>query len=79
MKEVISALTEGRLIEAFGAGTAAIVSPVCQIGYKGTRYAVPLDASNPVEKAGPLTRRLFQNIMDIQYGRLSFDDWSVVI
>ena len=33
LKEVLKALDEGRLIEAFGSGTAAIVSPV-----KGIKY-----------------------------------------
>jgi len=79
MKEVISALEEGRLLEAFGSGTAAILSPVKQIGYKGTRYSVPLDPNNPSEQAGPLCRRLFNKVLDIQYGREPYRDWSVLI
>merc|ERR1712025_1263133 len=76
MKEVMSAIDEGRLIECFGSGTAAILSPVKQIGYRGKRYNVPLDPNNPSEQAGPLCRRLFNTVIDIQYGRTSYKNWS---
>lgn len=62
MKEILSAIEEGRMIEAFGSGTAALVCPVKQIGYRGKRYSIPLDPENPEEQAGPLTRRLFKSI-----------------
>jgi hypothetical protein len=35
MKEIVDAHDEGRLIEAFGCGTAAVVSPIQAIGYNG--------------------------------------------
>jgi hypothetical protein len=35
MTQVIEALKEGRVIEAFGAGTAAVVSPIKCIHYRG--------------------------------------------
>ncbi len=35
MKEIVDAHGEGRLIEAFGCGTAAVVSPIQAIGYEG--------------------------------------------
>ena len=62
------------MIEAFGAGTACIVSPVKNIGYQGTDYAIPLALGN----AGELTQRLADTIMAIQYGELEHP-WSVVI
>lgn len=77
--EVIDAVKSGRLLECFGAGTAAIVSPVNGFHYAGNDYVVPLDASNPTAKSGPLTQRLWDEIVSIQYGRKAFRDWSVVI
>jgi branched-chain amino acid aminotransferase len=35
MKEIVGAHDEGRLIGAFGCGTAAVVSPIQAIGYDG--------------------------------------------
>jgi hypothetical protein len=35
MGEIVEAHDEGRLIEAFGCGTAAVVSPIESIGFKG--------------------------------------------
>lgn len=48
--EVIDAAKEGRLDAAFGAGTAAVVSPFSHIAYEGIDYALPelTEASFPV-------------------------------
>lgn len=48
--EVIDAAKEGRLDAAFGAGTAAVVSPFSHIAYEGVDYALPelTEASFPV-------------------------------
>jgi branched-chain amino acid aminotransferase len=60
--EVIAAAHSGTLEEMWGTGTAAVVSPVGLLGYKGQQIAV-----NKGE-AGPLTRKLYDAITDIQYG-----------
>jgi len=60
--EVITAAANGRLSEAFGAGTAAVVSPVSAFVYKGEEVKVG-DG-----KVGPLAQRLFDEISDIQRG-----------
>jgi len=78
LKEVIEAVNENRLIEAFGAGTAAIVSPVNGIAFEGKEYAIPLDKENPQAKSGKLAQRLMDTIMGIQYGKIPHE-WSVVI
>lgn len=39
--EVVSGIENGRLTEAFGAGTAVVVSPYSLIGYNGTDYMLP--------------------------------------
>ena len=38
IQEMIKAVDEGRMYEAFGAGTAAIVSPVQSFNYEGETY-----------------------------------------
>jgi len=76
--EVISAVKEGRLIEGFGAGTAAIVSPVNGFFFDGKDYEVPLDSTKPEAKSGPLAARLMDSILAIQYGKVPHE-WSVVV
>jgi len=78
INEVVSAVQEGRLIEAFGAGTAAIVSPVNGFYYDGKDYAVPLDPANPAAKSGPLAAKLMDSILAIQYGKVPHE-WSVAV
>jgi len=78
MKEVVNAVNEGRMLEAFGAGTAAIVCPVEGFFYNGKDHVVPLDKSDPKKKAGPLAQKITDTIMGIQYGRIPHE-WSVVI
>ncbi|RED44987.1 branched-chain amino acid aminotransferase [Seonamhaeicola aphaedonensis] len=39
--EVVEAAKNGTLKEMFGAGTAAVVSPISAFGYKGTDYELP--------------------------------------
>lgn len=46
--EVIDALSENRLREAFGAGTAAVVAPILTIGYNGKDYALPAYTENSI-------------------------------
>ena len=69
------AIEEGRLHEAFGAGTAAIVAPISAIAYKSSELPVPCGSDG---KAGEVAKRLFHELADIQYGRKAFKDWSVV-
>lgn len=41
VNEVVEAAKNGALKEMFGAGTAAVVSPISAFGYKGTDYELP--------------------------------------
>ena len=59
--EVISAARNGRLKEAFGTGTAAVISPVGQITYKGKDHIVAGG------KMGEISQRLYDEITAIQY------------
>lgn len=61
--ELAKAAAEKRVIEAFGCGTAAVVSPVKAIYYKGTEYEIPI---NEKLNAGDLTFELHKELTDIQ-------------
>ena len=62
--EVISAAQDGSLKEMWGTGTAAVVSPVGELGYKGSRYVINGG------KTGDVTQKLYDTIVGIQYGNL---------
>ncbi|MGA2526918.1 MAG: branched-chain amino acid aminotransferase [Smithellaceae bacterium] len=72
--EVITASKKGTLKEAFASGTAAIVSPVGQIYFRGKEYLINGG------KTGPLAEKLYNEILQIQYG-LKEDEfgWRVKI
>ena len=76
MREVQAAVKEGRVIEVFGAGTAAVVAPVNGIGYMDQNLEIPC---GPDGKAGALTRRLFDSLSDIHYGRSHEANWSMIV
>jgi branched-chain amino acid aminotransferase len=59
--EVLAAAKSGNL-EMWGTGTAAVISPVGELGYKGERYVIG-DG-----KTGALTQKLYDTIVGIQYG-----------
>ena len=60
--EVVEAAKNGTLKEMFGAGTAAVVSPIATFGYKGTDYDLP-------ELDNDYASQLKKRITDIQYNR----------
>ena len=63
MDEVMEAIAGGALREAFASGTAAIVSPVGLIYFRGKEY--PINEG----KTGSLTEKLYNEILQIQYGQ----------
>lgn len=65
MKELADAADEGRMLEVFGAGTAAIVSPVRKISWKNRLVDCGLKDG---EEAGPVAKRMLDWMMGIQYG-----------
>ncbi|KZZ91445.1 branched-chain amino acid aminotransferase, cytosolic [Moelleriella libera RCEF 2490] len=75
MKELDEASREGRLVEAFGAGTAAIVSPVRTIAWKGRHVDCGLKET---EESGETAARIRDWIEAIQYGEEEHE-WSVVV
>ncbi|ODV59987.1 branched-chain amino acid aminotransferase [Ascoidea rubescens DSM 1968] len=75
INEVAEKAEKGQLVEAFGSGTAAVVSPIKKIGWKGSDIDVPLLED---KEYGQLTKTVQQWIMDIQYG-IDEHPWSHVI
>ena len=62
--ELIAAAEDGTLQEAWGTGTAAVVSPVGWLSYKGKEYTIGGG------KIGETTQALYDTLTGIQWGRL---------
>ena len=61
--ELVEAEGAGRLRELFGCGTAAVITPVGELGLRDRTLVI--NGGQP----GDLARRLFAAITDVQYGR----------
>ncbi|OAA66628.1 branched-chain amino acid aminotransferase [Niveomyces insectorum RCEF 264] len=72
--EVQEAHAEGRLLEAFAAGTAYFVTPVSLIHHRGQDVPFPMET----EMGGKYTRQLKKMISEIMYGQTEHP-WGVVI
>jgi branched-chain amino acid aminotransferase len=66
--EVVEGAASGDLEEAFGSGTAAIISPVGWISYRGQEHEVGEG------KVGPVSLRLYNALLDMQYGNAPAPD-----
>ena len=62
--ELIEALESGKLEEAWGTGTAAVVSPIGRFSYNGKEY----DVNNG--KIGDVTQKLYDTLTGIQWGKV---------
>ena len=60
----MEAARTGALKEAWGTGTAAVISPVGELYFKGEECVI-----NDF-KTGPLTQKLYDTLTGIQWGRL---------
>jgi branched-chain amino acid aminotransferase len=73
VSEVVEAAINGRLKEMFGAGTAAVISPISGFGYRGEDYDLP-------ELKETYAAKLKKRITDIQTNKV--DDpygWRVIV
>ncbi|XP_067928868.1 branched-chain-amino-acid aminotransferase, mitochondrial-like [Watersipora subatra] len=73
MAELIEAHEDNRLLEVFGAGTACVVCPVERIHYKSRDIHI-----NTMSTPDPLYARLYKELNDIYYGRMS-NPWTEVV
>ncbi|REE83945.1 branched-chain amino acid aminotransferase [Paenibacillus taihuensis] len=62
IEELYEAGREGRLEEAFGTGTAAVVSPIGELCWQGERLIIG------ESRTGELAKRLYDALTGIQYG-----------
>jgi branched-chain amino acid aminotransferase len=62
IEEILEARHSGKLSEAFGSGTAAVISPVGLLSYNGEDLVI---GSGGV---GPITQKLYDELVSIQYG-----------
>lgn len=69
MGEVEQLVSEGRLIEMFGAGTACVVCPVGQIDFQGKLIQIP---------EPKLALKMYDELTNIQYGTKPHP-WSVLV
>src|SRR5919201_1788446 len=60
--EVVAAADKGSLQEVWATGTAAVISPVGELAYKGRRIVVNQG------KIGPVAQKLYDTIVAVQYG-----------
>jgi len=74
MREVKEASESGNLVELFGAGTAAVISPVERIGYLGQDIHVPTGEDG----MGPVSKAIWTELIGRQTGTIP-SDWSVTV
>ena len=70
--ELTAAMADGTLEEAWGCGTAAVVSPIGELAYNGEKY--PVNGG----QIGEVTQMLYDTLTGIQWGKI--DDpygWTV--
>lgn len=71
IQELVDAYKNGTLKEAFGTGTAAVISPIGELKYDG--LVMPINNG----EIGALSQKLYDTLTGIQWGKL--DDpfgWS---
>jgi len=74
VNELVQAAKDGTLEEAWGTGTAAVVSPIGEISYEGINYEIGSF------KIGTLTQKLYDTLTDIQWGKTEDAfGWSVKV
>jgi len=70
--DVMEAGHTGKLEEVFGTGTAAVVSPVKELDWKGDKVFI-CDG-----KIGPLTQKLYDTMTGMQWGKIPDDKGWIV-
>ena len=64
LEELTNAMKDGSLEEAWGCGTAAVVSPIGELCYKDMKYTVNGG------KIGEVTQKLYDTLTGIQWGKI---------
>lgn len=89
MPELYAYSSTGRLLEAFCAGTAVVVTAVARIGWSGKggeeglgdvvlpEYRDKRGGGEP-RPMGPVASALYERLVDVQHGRVEWQGWSVL-
>jgi branched-chain amino acid aminotransferase len=64
IEELVAGIVSGTVSEAFGAGTAAVISPIGKIAYENEEYVINNN------ETGFWTKRFYDTLTGIQYGEL---------
>ena len=64
IEDICKGIESGKVTECFGSGTACVITPVGELGYKGKEYVM----SN--FKTGPVTQKIYDIITGIQFGKI---------
>ena len=74
VEELAQAMTDGTLEEAWGCGTAAVISPIGELCYKEHKYTVN---NNEI---GELSQHLYDTVTGIQWGEIEDKyGWTVEV
>ena len=72
--DVLAAAKDGRLSEVFASGTAAVISPIGRLTYKGENYVISEG------KVGPIAQKVYDNLYGMQTGVVEDDmGWTYKI
>lgn len=74
--ETIKGIKEGSITELFGTGTAAVITPVGLLGYRGENYVIG-DG-----EIGTMAGKFYDTLLGIQYNEIEVDcarDWCVEV
>jgi len=72
VEEIFADAKSGKLTEAFGTGTAAVISPVGTLALRGEKVTVG-DGG-----IGTISQKLYDTLTGIQYGRLPDENGWIV-
>ncbi|QQE73523.1 branched-chain amino acid aminotransferase [Brevibacillus composti] len=74
MEEIYQAHLNGELEEAFGTGTAAVISPIGELNWNGNQLCIH------EKSVGELTMKLYETLTGIQYGEVEDKyGWTVQV
>ena len=62
INEILADIDSGKVTEVFGCGTAAVISPVGELGFKGNKHIINDN------QTGPVSKHLYDELTGIQYG-----------
>ena len=71
---ILKGINKGSITEAFGAGTACVVSPIGSLVFEDKEYIIDM------ENMGSVTEKIYNEIVSIQYGEMQDKyNWMTVV